>query len=340
MNAPLALSGPLVDRFGRIHRSLRVSVTDRCNIRCQYCMSDGPVQFLPKSRLLTFEQIARFVAAAVDLGLRRVRLTGGEPLVRAELYKLVQQLKAIPHLEQLAMTTNGMMLSDQAEKLAAAGLDRVNISLDTLREQTFRELSRREGVGRVIAGIDAAIGCGLAPRLNALVLRDVNFAEAAELVEFAIGRGLTIRFIEFMPLDADRGWEASRVVTGEELRAELERRFGALQEVVPERASQPSRDYRVAGSTGVVGFIDPVSRPFCGDCDRLRLTAEGKVRNCLFGREEWDAKTVLDRGLPAAEEALEVARLLHSAVAAKHASHGIAAAGFAPPERAMYQIGG
>lgn len=329
--------GPLIDRFGRVHRSLRISVTDRCNIRCQYCMPAETIRFLPKHHLLSFEEIARLVAVVAPLGLRRLRLTGGEPLVRQNLDRLVAALKATPQVEEVALTTNGILLAEQLPALAAAGLDRINISLDTLRPATFERLSRREGLDRVLAGIDAACEAGYQPRLNALVLRDLNLDEVDDLVRFAVDRQLTLRFIEFMPLDADRAWQQERVVSGEELRRRLERAFGPLVPIDKPHSAQPAQDWEIAG--GRVGFIDPVSQPFCGDCDRLRLTAEGKIRNCLFGREEWDVRadlqTFQDRELDE-----RIATRLRHALLAKHANHGIAQAEFRPPERAMYQIGG
>ncbi len=336
----LAHSGQLVDSFGRSHHSLRISVTDRCNIRCQYCMSDGPLRFLPRDRLLTFEQITTFVSIVAPLGVRKIRLTGGEPLVRNELFRLVGALKKVDGVEQIALTTNGMLLAEQIEALAESGLDRINISLDTLREQTFKTLSRREGLDRVVQGIEAAINYGYAPRLNALVLRDINFDEVSELAKFAVDRGLTLRFIEFMPLDADRQWGRDRMVSGQELREVLQQRFGKLRPKAAVSPSQPATDYYFGNAGGVVGFIDSVSQPFCGNCDRIRLTAEGKIRNCLFGREEWDVKAILDQVVDFKDMSAQVQRLVQASVAAKYASHGIADDGFVPPERAMYQIGG
>ncbi len=331
-------AAPLIDRFERVHRSLRISVTDRCNIRCQYCMSDGPILFLQKNRLLSFEQIESCVRVAVKLGINRVRLTGGEPLVRSELYKLVAALRTIDGLHQIAMTTNGMLLSEQIDDLLTSGLDRINISLDTLRETTFRQLARRNGLERVLAGIDAAVASGIEVRLNALVMRDINFEEVSDLVSFAVNRGLTIRFIEFMPLDQDRAWQSDCVVTGKELRELLQRKFGPLVPLSRERSAQPASEYRFASGLGTVGFIDPISEPFCGACDRLRLTADGKIRNCLFGREEWDVKQILDLATPDWPDQIE--RQFRAAVESKFAAHGIASKGFQPPQRAMYQIGG
>ena len=326
---------PLIDSFGRVHRSLRISVTDRCNIRCQYCMPEV-AQFMQADRLLSFAEIAAFVKVVATLGIRKLRITGGEPLMRPELPKLFELLRTIEGVEEIALTTNGMLLAEQIEALAGAGLQRVNISLDTLSEATFQRLSRREGVDKVIAGIDAALSCpGMAVRLNALVMRDVNLADVLPLVQFARDRQVTMRFIEFMPLDAERAWNREQMVSGEELRRVIEDSFGQLVKIPGLNAAQPSNDYRFSDGQGVVGFIDSVSQPFCGGCDRLRLTADGKLRNCLFGREEWDVRSLLRDGVSGSLTAT-----IRECIAAKRAAHGIDAADFAPPERAMFQIGG
>ena len=326
----------LVDRFGRLHRSLRISVTDRCNIRCQYCMPDGPLQFLPKQHLLTYEEIAKFCLLMTTLGVTRMRLTGGEPLVRGELHKLIELLRKNPEVESIAITTNGMLLDQQVAALKSAGLDQINISLDTLRAETFRLLSRRDGIDRVLAGIEAAIAHGYRPRLNAVLLREINFDDAIPLVEFAVERGLTMRFIEFMPLDSDRQWNGTQFISGEELRTHLTKRFGSLHPVEREDPSRPSSEFRFEGFDGSVGFIDSVTTPFCGACDRLRLTADGKLRNCLFGHEEWNIAEAIRQ--PNAERSL--VELIEECVEKKYAAHGIGKAEFTPPQRAMYQIGG
>jgi cyclic pyranopterin phosphate synthase len=337
------LQEPLVDRFGRVHRSLRISVTDVCNIRCQYCMPADGVEFLPQQRLLSFSQIESFVQAAVACGIRNLRITGGEPLLRPELHQLIGKLRAIPGVEDIALTTNGMLLANQIERLVEAGLQRVNVSLDTLSETTFKQLSRRDGLQRVLDGIESTLRFPqLVVKFNALVLRDINVADVFDLVEFAMRRGSHMRFIEFMPLDSDRSWTVSRMVSGTELREMIAAKFGRLQKVADVDPSQPSVDYEfVEGafheSRGRIGFIDSVSQPFCGGCDRLRLTADGKVRNCLFGREEWDVSELLQAS-PCDAGKLQAA--LRESVLAKHASHGMADPDFQPPQRAMYQIGG
>ncbi len=336
--APALHAPTLVDRFGRTHRALRVSVTDACNIRCQYCMPADTVKFLPTERLLSFEHIETLVRAAVACGIRKVRLTGGEPLLRSNLSQLVQRLRQIEGLSELALTTNGMLLPDQIEALVSAGLQRINISLDTLSAETFKQLSRRDGLSRVLAGIDSTRPFpGLIVKLNALVLRDVNLVDVFGLVEFACSRGLQMRFIEFMPLDSDRSWTQARMVAGRELRQLLEDRFGALRPIQNSDPSQPAVDYEIESTGGRVGFIDPVSQPFCQSCDRLRLTADGKLRNCLFGREEWDVAELLRD--PSVDAAGLVQRM-QACILAKHASHGIEQPDFQPPTRAMYQIGG
>jgi len=326
----------LVDRFGRFHSSLRLSVTDACNIRCRYCMPERVKGFMSNDQLVSFEGIERVVRALVHVGIRKVRLTGGEPLMRPGLTELVRRLSAVSGLDQIALTTNGMLLAEAMHELVKSGLTHINISLDTLREEAFHRLSRRHGLDKVLSGIAAAIESGIPVRLNAVLLRDMNFDDCIPLVEFAIRRGITIRFIEFMPLDADRAWSQAQVVTGRELRERLESQMGSMRKCEATDPSQPSQDYELPSGKGRVGFIDPVSDPFCGSCNRLRLTADGKFRNCLFGREEWDVTPLLCAG---ASES-EIIELARRCIDAKFASHGISDSGFEPPHRAMYQIGG
>ncbi len=327
---------PLVDRFGRRHTSLRLSVTDRCNLRCSYCMP-AEVVFRPREELLSFEEIERFVRAVTPLGITKLRLTGGEPLVRADLHKLVRLLAAVPGVTDLALTTNGMLLAEQAEDLNAAGLRRINISLDAISEETFQKISRRSGLDRVLAGIAAAQRAGFERiRLNAVAMRGITEEEVIPLAEFARDRNLELRFIEFMPLDADEQWTSGELLTGREIRRIIEERLGPLTPAARQDASQPAVDFRFADGRGGVGFINPVSEPFCGDCNRLRLTAEGQVRNCLFSTEEWHARRLLRGG--GSDDELQ--QLVRDCVAAKAAAHGIGSAEFHRPERAMYQIGG
>jgi len=326
----------LIDSFGRVHESLRISVTDACNIRCRYCMPETVLGFLPQHRLLPYNSIARIVSILARSGIRKVRLTGGEPLMRPNLEQLVDQLAAIPGLQQIAMTTNAMLLADKVESLQGAGLTHVNISLDTLRESAFKQISRRDGLDQVLAGIDAAVSSKLIVRLNALVLREINLQDCIPLVEFARNRNLVIRFIEFMPLDADRQWSMEQVVNGCELRTHLESHFGSLASIPRTDPAQPSSDFGFIDGRGGVGFIDPVSKPFCQSCNRIRLTADGKLRNCLFGREEWDLKVACESN--ATDE--HIHSIVSDCIKNKYGSHGISSSDFQQPERAMYQIGG
>lgn len=328
---------PLIDSFGRVHSNLRLSVTDRCNIRCFYCMPAENVQFRPREELLTFEEIVRFVEAVVPLGVNKLRLTGGEPLVRRELDQLIRQLKRIERLEDIALTTNGILLAEQAQGLKDAGLDRLNISLDSLDEEVFQTITRRTGLDAVLNGITAAQAVGFEKiRLNAIAIRGLTEQEIIPLGRFAFERGLELRFIEFMPLDADGAWEQADVLTGAEIRRTLEAEFGKLVPANRTDLSQPAIDFQLAKGKSRVGFINPVSQPFCGSCNRLRLTAEGQVRNCLFSHEEWDARELLRGG--ASDQQLQ--QLIRSAVGAKAKAHGISDADFQQPTRAMYQIGG
>ncbi|MCY2985357.1 MAG: GTP 3',8-cyclase MoaA [Planctomycetota bacterium] len=333
---PPDLLPPLVDSFGRVHESLRISVTDACNIRCRYCMPETVLGFLPQNRLLKYDSIARIASIFARAGVHKIRLTGGEPLMRPNLEKLIEQLAVTPGLRQIAMTTNAMLLTDKIVSLEKAGLTHINISLDTLRENAFREISRRDGLDQVLAGIDAAVSSRLKVRLNALVLREINLQDCVPLVEFARQRNLFIRFIEFMPLDADRQWSQDQVVNGHELRLHLETHFGPLTPIDRLDPSQPASDFGFADGQGGVGFIDPVSQPFCKSCNRIRLTADGKLRNCLFGREEWDLKGACETG--ASDQVIY--DIAASCIQSKYASHGISSSDFKQPERAMYQIGG
>jgi cyclic pyranopterin phosphate synthase len=328
---------PLLDRFNRVHTNLRVSVTDRCNIRCFYCMSDEHVEFKPREEILSYEEIERFVSVVARMGVNKVRLTGGEPLVRSDLAGLVARLAALPGIDDLALTTNAILLEEQAAALKAAGLRRVNISLDALTAETFRRIARREGLDRVLAGIAAAQRVGFEKiRLNAVAVRGITEAEVVPLAKFARERRLELRFIEYMPLDADGAWQTEQVLTGEEIRRMIADEVGALLPADRPDPSQPATDFEYVDGSGLVGFINPVSQPFCGDCNRLRLTADGKVRNCLFSLVEWDARAVMRNG--GSDEAL--AQLVRDSVAAKKPGHGIEDEGFLRPERAMYQIGG
>jgi cyclic pyranopterin phosphate synthase len=271
------------------------------------------------------------------MGVRRLRLTGGEPLVRSELPQLVKMLADLPLIEDLALTTNGILLADLAADLRSAGLTRLNISLDTLDEATFQKISRREGLHRVLAGIDAAQRAGFAQiRLNAIAIQGLTEDDVIPLARFARERSLELRFIEYMPLDAERHWQSTDVLDGAVIRQLLEDEFGPLHPVRSPHSSQPATDYVYADGGGRIGLIQPVSQPFCSACDRLRLTAEGQVRNCLFSTAEWDARAIL-RGSGSDDE---LADLVRDCVREKAAAHGINTVQFIRPERAMFQIGG
>ena len=325
----------LSDGFGRVHTDLRISVTDRCNLRCTYCMP-AEVVFLPREELLSYEEIARVAAVAAGEGIRTIRLTGGEPLLRRDLAGLVRLLVAVPGIEEVAATTNGLLLADQAEALAAAGLGRLNVSLDAIREEAFERLTRRRGLDRALAGLAAARAAGFRSiRINAVSIRGLSEEEIVPLAEFCRREGFHLRFIEFMPLDADGSWNAEQVLSGAAVRAILGREIGPLEPLPPADGGQPAVDWRWADG-GLIGFIDPVTSPFCDRCDRLRLTADGQFRNCLFSTTEWDARAVLRGG--GSDD--EIAALLQACVAAKRAAHGIGSPAFERPARAMYQIGG
>jgi GTP 3',8-cyclase len=336
-------TSPLTDTLGRVHTSLRISVTDRCNIRCFYCMPNENVRFRPRDEILTFEEITRFVRVVSQMGVRRLRLTGGEPLVRTDLPRLVEELATVPGIEDLALTTNGILLADVAAELRSAGLHRLNISLDTLREEVFQQISRREGLDRVLAGIAAAQDAGFKDiRLNAVAIQGLTEDEIIPLARFARDRGLELRFIEYMPLDAEKHWQSSDVLDGDAIRRILEDEFGPLSTVGRRHPSQPASDFAYSDGRGRVGLIQPVSQPFCQACDRLRLTAEGQVRNCLFSTAEWDARAILRRraGSSPTPDDDDLADLVRDCVRAKAPAHGIGTVEFIRPERAMYQIGG
>ncbi|TWT50301.1 Cyclic pyranopterin monophosphate synthase [Rubripirellula amarantea] len=299
-------------------------------------MPEHDAVFAPREQLLTFEELHRLTSLLVtQMGVNRVRITGGEPLVRRELPTLIQMLAGIPGLEDLSLTTNGVLLAEHADALRDAGLQRLNISLDTLDESTFQRISRRSGLAKVIEGIDAAIAAGFqSVKLNALAIAGVSEPEITRLAEFAIDRGVSIRFIEFMPLDSDRDWTSAKVLTGDRLLAILRERFGEVTPIQRADQSQPSEDFLVG--RGRVGIIRSVSEPFCGSCDRLRITADGSMRNCLFASEETPLRELMRSG--AHDQVL--ADQIASCVAAKKAAHGIDDASFSPPIRPMYSIGG
>ena len=330
------LKPPIVDEFGRIHNNLRISVTDRCNIRCFYCMPEN-VEFLSRKDVMSFEEIHRLVTVVAKMGVNRIRLTGGEPLVRAELWKLISLIKSVDGINDVAITTNAILLEDQASKLRSAGLDRLNISLDTLNADMFERITRRKGLAKVLSGIDAAIEAGFEKiRVNAVSIKGLTESEVLPLARFAREKNIELRFIEFMPLDGDEAWETQQVLTGAAVREVLSQRIGLLEPVERSDKSQPAVDYRYNDGKGTVGFINSVSEPFCGSCNRLRVTAEGKLRNCLFSSVEWDVLSLLRSS--ASDE--EVESLIRECVRAKKRGHGTDSGKFLRPDRHMYQIGG
>ncbi|RUM88775.1 MAG: GTP 3',8-cyclase MoaA [Thermodesulfatator sp.] len=295
----------LVDGFGRQIRYLRVSVTDRCNFRCLYC-SRGPLKWLPPEEILAFEEIREIVAAAVSLGVERVRLTGGEPLLRRDFPYLVRLLAQIPGLRDLSLTTNGYYLADLARELRKAGLHRVNLSLDTLRRDRFRELTGVDGLSRVLAGMEAALAVGLHPvKINMVVVRGVNEDEVVEMARLSLSEPLEVRFIEFMPVGSGVPWREDRLVPVGEILKRLQELGPLLKE--PSQGGGPAQVFRFPGARGRVGFIAALSRHFCDRCNRLRLTAEGRLRLCLFSEEEYDLRPYLRQGRKALQEALQEA---------------------------------
>lgn len=327
----------LIDGFGRVHTSLRLSVTDRCNIRCSYCMPSEFVRFLPRPGILSFEELTRVARVFAGLGVDKIRLTGGEPLVRRDLHLLIRSLRGIDSVAEIALTTNATLLADQAGLLKQSGLDRINVSLDTLDPRQFRQITRRDGLQAALDGIAAAAAAGFrGTSINAVAVRGLIESQIVPLTRFALDHELTLRFIEFMPLNAEGDWTDASVLSGEEIRTVIEGRFGPLVPAPRPDPSRPAVDYRFAGGSGTIGFVNSVSQPFCQACNRLRITADGKIRNCLFSHQEWDLRERLRSG--AADEELRAA--IRQCVAAKKQAHGIGSAEFAKPARAMYQIGG
>jgi cyclic pyranopterin phosphate synthase len=331
-----AAACPLLDGWGRAIHSLRVSVTDRCNFRCRYCMPAEGLPWLPKPDVLTFEEIHRLVRVMAAMGVREVRLTGGEPLVRRDLPELVRMLAATPGVEDLSLTTNGVLLDRLAAPLVAAGLRRINVSLDSLSHTRFAEITRRDALDRVLAGLaEAERHPELRPiKINCVAIRGFSEAEVPALARLARRKPYVVRFIEFMPLDADERWDADQVLSGAEIRAIIERRW-PLEEI-PSKPSSTARRFRFADGAGELGFVSPVSEPFCSSCDRIRLTADGHLRTCLFSREEWDLRGPVRGG--ASDPELEAA--VRHAVAHKELKHTINDPGFARASRTMSQIGG
>jgi cyclic pyranopterin phosphate synthase len=329
------MSSQLLDTFGRVHNNLRISVTDRCNLRCTYCMPEEVV-FLDRAELLTFEEITRFVRAAVPLGINKLRLTGGEPLLRRDLPRLVDMLCQVEGIHDIGLTTNGLLLANQAQALYDAGLRRLNVSLDTLDPEQFRLLTRRDGLDLVIEGILAAKQAGFGPiKVNAVSIRGITETAVVPLAHFARQHGLEMRFIEYMPIGADQ-WERGKVYFAHEILEQLERDVAPLVPVEDYDPRAPAMEFRYTDDGGRVGIIASISRPFCARCNRLRLTADGKLRNCLFAVQETDIKPLLRGG--AADAVL--AETIRACVWAKWEGHEINTSRFIKPLRTMHAIGG
>lgn len=344
---PATEPATLLDAFGRRAEDLRISLTDKCSLRCTYCMPAEGLAWLPATAVLSDDEIVRLASVFLGLGVRTVRLTGGEPLVRAGVAGLIGRLAGLRPRLELSLTTNAIALADKAEELARSGLDRVNVSLDTLDRARFHTLTRRDRLADVLAGLAAAQAAGLDPvKVNAVLMREQNLAEAPELLAWALRAGYQLRFIEHMPLDAEHLWTMADMVTAEEVLEVLGRSFRLRP--VGHRGHAPAEEFEVLDGPGRpewaavpggghrVGIIASVTRPFCRDCDRLRLTADGQLRTCLFGHAETDLRGALRAGATDAE----LAELIRQAVRAKPAGHGINAPGFRQPERPMSAIGG
>ena len=332
---------PLIDGFGRLHDSLRISVTDRCNIRCFYCMPEEATGFVPRSGILSFEEIEQVVRVAAKLGVRKLRLTGGEPLLRRDLPVLIRKLAAIPGIEDLALTTNAVLLEPMAAELARTGLRRLNVHLDTLDRARFEQITRRDELGRVLAGIDAAQRAGLPVKINAVAVKNLVEPDIVPLARFGRERGIEIRYIEFMPLDSQGLWLRDKVLRADDMLALLAAEIGPLDPIPDADPRAPALEYRFRDGIGTVGFIASISRPFCLNCNRIRLTADGHLRYCLFAIEEMDVKGVLrDQSLSGEDCEAKLAELIRANVRAKWIGHEINTAQFVPPPRPMYSIGG
>lgn len=332
------MTAQLVDKFGRVHRDLRVSLTDRCSLRCTYCMPADGVPWIKSDTLLTTDEMVRLVRVAVGLGVTGVRLTGGEPLLRPDVVGVVRSLATIDGPEgplDLSLTTNALRLPALAAPLRDAGLARVNISLDTLQRARFIELTRRDRLADTLAGIEAARVVGFAPiKINSLIMRGINDDEVGDIVQFAAERGLHARFIEHMPLDAGHTWDRTEMVTGAEILEHVAARF-SLTPGAP-RGSSPAEEWIIDDGPSTLGVIASVTRPFCDNCDRVRLTADGQFRNCLFAHEESDLRTLMREG---ADDA-RLASAMQASVASKRPGHGIDDPSFVQPRRPMSAIGG
>lgn len=331
------MNGLLSDTFGRMHDNLRISITDRCNVRCFYCMPEDNANYAPRSEILSFEEIERFVRVAVSLGVTKVRVTGGEPLVRKDLPVLIRKLAAIPEIKDLALTTNAVQLARHAQALYDAGLRRLNVHLDTLDRERFLRITRRDELGRVLEGLDLAERIGFGPiKINAVAVKNLVEPDIVPLARFGRERGFEVRYIEFMPLDAQGLWSRANVLSADEIIQTLSREISPLVEIPNRDDRAPATEYSFADGIGRVGFIASVTRPFCLNCNRIRLTSDGKLRYCLFAIEETDVKSLLRGGAPDSEIAATIRATIHG----KWLGHEINTSKFVAPPRPMHAIGG
>lgn len=332
--------GSLVDSYGRVHRDLRVSVTDRCNLRCTYCMPPDFADWMPGDHLLSIDELMTVIEVAISQGIESIRLTGGEPLVRPDIVEIVRRINALDAPPRITLTTNALRLADLAQPLADAGLERVNISLDTLDPDRFTKLTFRDRFSDVIAGIEAALAAGLHPvKVNTVLMRGINDDEAIPMLRHAIEHGWHLRFIEQMPLDAGGSWDRGEMVTAGEIHELLGAEFRLTPK--PGRGSAPAEEFIIDDGPATVGIIASVSKPFCSACDRLRLTADGQIRNCLFARDETDVRATLrDAALTEEQRRDRIASLFATATWAKLPGHGINDPSFVQPDRPMSAIGG
>ncbi|MEX1138536.1 MAG: GTP 3',8-cyclase MoaA [Bacteroidota bacterium] len=328
---------PLLDSFGRVVNNLRISVTDRCNFRCRYCMPEEGMQWLQKDELLSYEELARVTKIFSELGVTKVRLTGGEPLMRKDLHLLVGYIAGLKGLKDIALTTNGFFLAEQAAALAKAGLQRINVSLDSMDPVKFGVMTRRDYFHKVWEGLEEVQRLGLGPiKVNAVLIRGINDGEIPAFADLARSKPFIVRFIEFMPIGADDGWTPERVVSTREIIERVEHHTGVRLMPVESPGSQPADRFRFEDGRGEIGFISSVSEPFCGNCNRVRITSDGKLRTCLFSLGETDLRELLRGG--ASDD--EIKASIHDAVLKKEAGHLINQPGFVRPERTMSQIGG
>jgi cyclic pyranopterin phosphate synthase len=329
----------LIDTFGRAHRDMRVSLTDRCNLRCTYCMPHDFAAWMPSADLLTTDELITVIEVAVEEGIDQIRLTGGEPMLRPDIVEIVSRISAIKNAPKLSMTTNGLALAKLAKPLVDAGLRRINISLDTLDKATFKKMTHRDRIEDVFAGIAAAKEAGLTPvKINTVLMRGVNDGETVSLLKWALAEGLNLRFIEQMPLDAGGIWDRTQLITADEIFTTLGREFDLMP--VPDRGSAPAEEFYVNGGPATVGVIGSVTRSFCGSCDRVRLTSDGQIRNCLFSMAETDLRSILRSDSEHDVKIESIRKMFHSTVAAKLPGHGINDPSFIQPNRPMSAIGG